>query len=68
MHSAELCQPSTVCDKHTNRCQCATSTLTDASVLLQFLKDVDWGELDYLIVDAPPGTSDEHISVAQVCF
>lgn len=47
---------------------CATSTLTDASVLLQFLKDVDWGELDYLIVDAPPGTSDEHISVAQVRF
>ena len=24
-----------------------------------------WGELDYLIVDAPPGTSDEHISIAQ---
>ena len=34
---------------------------------LQFLKDVDWGDLDFLIVDAPPGTSDEHISVAQVC-
>lgn len=31
-------------------------------------QDVDWGELDYLIVDAPPGTSDEHISVAQVCL
>ena len=28
-------------------------------------QDVDWGELDYLIVDAPPGTSDEHISIAQ---
>lgn len=27
---------------------------------------MDWGELDFLIVDAPPGTSDEHISVAQV--
>lgn len=36
-------------------------------LLVQFLKDVDWGDLDFLIVDAPPGTSDEHISVAQVC-
>ena len=35
------------------------------ALIKQFLKDVDWGNLDYLIVDAPPGTSDEHISVAQ---
>lgn len=28
-----------------------------------FLKDVEWGELDFLIVDTPPGTSDEHLSV-----
>lgn len=34
-------------------------------LIKQFLKDVDWGELDYLIVDTPPGTSDEHISIAQ---
>jgi Mrp family chromosome partitioning ATPase len=26
---------------------------------------VDWGELDFLIVDTPPGTSDEHLSIVQ---
>lgn len=35
-------------------------------LIKQFLRDVDWGELDYLIVDAPPGTSDEHISLVQL--
>ncbi|CAI5459551.1 unnamed protein product [Closterium sp. Yama58-4] len=35
------------------------------SLIKQFLKDVDWGELDYLVVDSPPGTSDEHISAVQ---
>lgn len=34
-------------------------------IIKQFLKDVDWGDLDYLIVDTPPGTSDEHLSVVQ---
>lgn len=34
-------------------------------LIKQFLKDVNWGQLDFLVVDAPPGTSDEHISVAQ---
>ncbi|CAI7610130.1 hypothetical protein N7533_004594 [Penicillium manginii] len=32
-------------------------------LIKQFLKDVDWGELDFLLVDTPPGTSDEHLSV-----
>lgn len=32
-------------------------------IIKQFLKDVDWGQLDYLVVDTPPGTSDEHLSV-----
>ncbi|KAL8793690.1 MAG: hypothetical protein Q9195_003739 [Heterodermia aff. obscurata] len=32
-------------------------------LIKKFLKDVEWGELDYLIVDTPPGTSDEHLSV-----
>ncbi|KAL3136006.1 cytosolic Fe-S cluster assembly factor nbp35 [Trebouxia sp. C0010 RCD-2024] len=35
------------------------------ALIKQFLKDVDWGNIDYLVVDAPPGTSDEHISIAQ---
>lgn len=36
------------------------------SVIRQFIADVDWGELDYLIIDSPPGTGDEPLSVAQV--
>jgi len=34
-------------------------------LIKQFLKDVNWDELDYLLIDTPPGTSDEHISVVQ---
>uniref|UniRef100_A0A8C5Q9X8 NUBP iron-sulfur cluster assembly factor 1, cytosolic n=1 Tax=Leptobrachium leishanense TaxID=445787 RepID=A0A8C5Q9X8_9ANUR len=34
-------------------------------MIQQFLRDVDWGEVDYLIVDTPPGTSDEHLTVVQ---
>lgn len=35
-------------------------------VIRQFISDVEWGELDYLIVDCPPGTGDEPLSVAQL--
>ncbi len=34
-------------------------------VISQFLKTVVWGELDYLLIDTPPGTGDEHISLAE---
>jgi ATP-binding protein involved in chromosome partitioning len=36
------------------------------SVMRQFLKDVNWGELDYLVVGLPPGTGDEPLSIAQL--
>ncbi|KAG7395295.1 cytosolic Fe-S cluster assembly factor nbp35 [Phytophthora boehmeriae] len=36
-----------------------------SGIIKQFLVDVQWGELDYLIIDTPPGTSDEHISIVQ---
>ncbi|KAL0270956.1 UNVERIFIED_CONTAM: hypothetical protein PYX00_008217 [Menopon gallinae] len=35
------------------------------AMIRQFLTDVDWGELEYLLIDTPPGTSDEHMSVAK---
>jgi Mrp family chromosome partitioning ATPase len=34
-------------------------------LIKQFLKDVEWGDLDYMVIDTPPGTSDEHLSIVQ---
>lgn len=36
------------------------------NAIRQFLSDVDWGVLDYMVVDLPPGTGDEPLSVAQL--
>jgi Mrp family chromosome partitioning ATPase len=37
-----------------------------AAAIKQFLSDVNWGDLDFLIVDLPPGTSDEPVSLVQL--
>ena len=37
-----------------------------AAAIKQFLSDVNWGDLDFLIVDLPPGTSDEPMSLVQL--
>jgi len=36
------------------------------SAIQQFIADVEWGELDFLIIDSPPGTGDEPLTVAQM--
>jgi len=36
------------------------------SAIRQFIEDVEWGDLDYLIIDMPPGTGDEALSIVQL--
>ena len=43
----------------------ATSLYLNIGLIKQFLRDVHWGDVDYLVIDTPPGTSDEHLSVVQ---
>jgi len=35
-------------------------------MIKQFLKDVEWGDLDFLVIDSPPGTGDEPLSIVQL--
>jgi len=37
-----------------------------ANIIREFVQNVAWGELDYLVIDCPPGTGDEPLSVAQI--
>lgn len=36
-------------------------------MLKQFLRDVQWDRCDFMLIDTPPGTSDEHLSLVQLC-
>ena len=36
------------------------------AMIKQFIEGVDWGEMDYLFVDTPPGTSDEHLTLCEL--
>lgn len=36
------------------------------SAIRRFISDVDWGDLDFLVVDSPPGTGDEHMAILRI--
>jgi len=37
--------------------------MRNKAMIKKFMNDVSWGNLDYLLIDTPPGTSDEHLAV-----
>lgn len=57
---------STGCDKRKKDTAIIWRGPMKMGVIQQLLGDVNWGELDFLIVDSPPGTGDEPLSIAQL--
>ncbi|KAA0201745.1 hypothetical protein HAZT_HAZT002013 [Hyalella azteca] len=45
-------------------CASGAAAAPDPGLIKRFLKDVEWEGLDYLVIDTPPGTSDEHLTLA----
>lgn len=45
---------------------CLQFSCPGSGLIKSFLRDVDWSELDVLVVDTPPGTTDEHLSIVQM--
>uniref|UniRef100_A0A8C4V4T0 NUBP iron-sulfur cluster assembly factor 2, cytosolic n=1 Tax=Falco tinnunculus TaxID=100819 RepID=A0A8C4V4T0_FALTI len=52
-------------EHHLHRAGSVAAPLWEEALIKQFVADVAWGDLDFLIVDTPPGTSDEHISTVE---
>lgn len=60
-YSVEYYTPCFCCCWHTQ----TNHLLCPLALIGQFVSDVAWGELDVLLVDTPPGTSDEHLAVLE---
>ncbi|XP_044235076.2 cytosolic Fe-S cluster assembly factor NUBP2 isoform X3 [Ursus arctos] len=65
-HAGKKVSTPTLAPARTDLCSCPswTSCLL-AALIKQFVSDVAWGQLDYLVVDTPPGTSDEHMATVE---